>query len=260
MSIDFSAYDATLQTQIQELSFNYIKQLFQPSYSSDIDYIAERFNTIGLVTPDGVLDGPHGVPSGSTFTNEVDSIAQFILAMNSGFTDPDMQIQGDDGAYNVAEPEKLSKYFTNFGLKVNEEKSDISDDYLVYLQNLHHKHYISKDGIIGGIYSTYRALNRLVYQERFDNFKDYEIEGKDFYSIRAIAILENCRNHPCFKEFVKFVASKDKYGLRPTQTGIDKYIKMLKDKTGSEGIITNQYGEQITGIRKFETYKILSEL
>jgi hypothetical protein len=44
------------------------------------DYIAWRFGNIGLITPDGVKDGPHGVPSGSTFTLEVNSIAQILIA------------------------------------------------------------------------------------------------------------------------------------------------------------------------------------
>lgn len=261
VSIDFSSYDATLQKQIQEASFSYLKQLFQPGFSSDMDYIADRFNTIGLITPEGVWDRPHGVPSGSTFTNEVDSVAQFLLARASNLTSiEDCQIQGDDGAYRTTSPEELMKFFTTFGLNVNEEKSDVSDDYLIYLQNLHHIDYRSSDGIIRGIYPVYRALNRLIFQERFDDFSAYELEGKDFYAIRTLAILENCRNHPLFRDFVEFIHSMDKYGLKPSQQGIDKYVKMLKDKTGAEGIIQHQYGDQITGIRSFESYKIVSEL
>lgn len=261
VSIDFSSYDATLQTQIQEVSFKYIKDLFQSNYHDDIDYIAYRFNSIGLVTPEGIMLGPHGVPSGSTFTNEVDSIAQFILASNSGLVDQgQFQIQGDDGAYRTHKPYELMEYFTDFGLKVNEEKSDVSSEYLIYLQNLYHKDYRQDNGTIGGIYPTYRALNRLVYQERFDDFSKYEIEGKDFYAIRTLTILENCRNHPLFKEFVKFIHAKDKYGLKPSQHGIDKYVQMQIDKTGAEGIIQHQYGDQIRGIRQFESYKVVSEL
>jgi hypothetical protein len=79
VSIDFSSYDATLRKSLQVQSFHYIKKLFQANYWNEIDYIAERFRTIGLLTPDGVWDGDHGVPSGSTFTNEVDSIAQFLF-------------------------------------------------------------------------------------------------------------------------------------------------------------------------------------
>jgi hypothetical protein len=80
LSLDFSSYDATVKTGLQECAFNYISNLFQDRFSDELDYIKFRFNTIGLVTPDGVLEGQHGVPSGSTFTNEVDSIVQFLIA------------------------------------------------------------------------------------------------------------------------------------------------------------------------------------
>jgi hypothetical protein len=86
VSIDFSAYDATLRRSLQSASFDYIKSKFQAQYRDQLDYIAERFCTIGLVTPDGVWSGEHGVPSGSTFTNEVDSIAQFLCAETLNMT------------------------------------------------------------------------------------------------------------------------------------------------------------------------------
>jgi hypothetical protein len=259
VSIDFSSYDATLRKSLQLQSFHYIKKMFQPQYWDEIDYIAERFRTIGLLTPDGVWDGDHGVPSGSTFTNEVDSIAQFLCAETLDMNLLDYQIQGDDGAYRTDDPERLKDGFRQFGLEVNDEKSYVSQDYLVYLQNLHSINLAKPDGSIPGIYPTYRALNRLIYQERFDDFKEFNLEGSDFYSIRTIAILENCRNHPLFKEFVNFILKYDKYGLKPTSKGIERFIQMIIDKAGAEGIIQHQYGDQIRGIRSFETFKIIAE-
>jgi hypothetical protein len=260
VSIDFSAYDATLRRSLQSASFDYIKSKFQAQYRGQLDYIAERFCTIGLVTPDGVWSGEHGVPSGSTFTNEVDSIAQFLCAETLNMNLTDYQIQGDDGAYRTDNPEKLKDGFKRFGLDVNDEKSYVSDEYLVYLQNLHSINLAKSDGSIPGVYPTYRALNRLIFQERFDDFNAFGIKGSDFYSIRTIAILENCRNHPLFKDFVKFIHKYDKYGLTPTQQGINDYVQMIIDKSGAEGIIHHQYGDEIRGIRNFETFKVLSEL
>jgi hypothetical protein len=259
VSIDFSAYDATLRKSLQFQSFDYIKGMFQRQYHDQIDYIAERFNTIGLVTPEGVWKGEHGVPSGSTFTNEVDSIAQFLCAESLNMNLNDYQIQGDDGAYRTDDPEKLKDGFKQFGLNVNDEKSYVSQDYLVYLQNLHSINFAKPDGSIPGIYPTYRALNRLIYQERFDDFSAYNIKGSDFYAIRTIAILENCRNHPLFKDFVKFIKKYDKYGLTPTKQGINEYVQMIIDKAGAEGIIHHQYGDEIRGIRDFETFKVIAE-
>jgi hypothetical protein len=70
VSIDFSAYDSSLKLGLQKHAFQYIKDVFQktPENEKWIDYIAWRFGTIGLITPDGVKDGPHGVPSGRHVT------------------------------------------------------------------------------------------------------------------------------------------------------------------------------------------------
>lgn len=260
VSIDFSSYDSTLRKSLQTAAFDYIKELFQPGYESEIDYIANRFRTIGLVTPEGVWSGDHGVPSGSTFTNEVDSIAQYICVQNMPELDlKHYQIQGDDAAYATDDPDKLKEGFTKYGLVVNEDKSDISDEYVMYLQNYHTLKYV-KNGVAGGIYPIFRALNRLVYQERFDDFSAYDIEGSDYYAIRTISILENCKNHPLFVPFVKYIYGKDKYGLRITDKGLSHYVKMMTEKVGIEGIFSHQYGEDVRGIKSFETWKVISEL
>jgi hypothetical protein len=261
ISIDFSAYDASVGKELQQAAFNYVASLFQTSCSEDLEYIAQRFNTIGIVTPDGIWEKPHGVPSGSTFTNEVDSLAQFSVISNLGTVDEStMQIQGDDGAYAVWADsiEETFKGFEQHGLKVNEEKSVIADDYVVYLQKLYHNDYRQDDGLIGGIYSTYRALSRLVYQERWSNFTDEDISGEDYYSLRAISILENCKYHPLFEELVKYVVEIDDRNLRFTENGLRSYIRM-QQKDGTVGNITNQYGDK-GNIKSFASYKLISKI
>lgn len=263
VSIDFSSFDKTVLTGISNYAFDYIKSLFQSGCSYDIDNIKTYFQEGGLVTPDGIMYGKHGVPSGSTFTNEVDSIVQYIVAKSSNVTiDTSYQIQGDDGVYliNNGDYEKLISTFERAGLKVNTSKSYSSNDYCIYLQNLYHRDYIRSNGLVGGIYPTYRALCRILYQERFVNFLEDGIEGRDYYSIRTISILENCKYHPLFKEFVQFVLSKDKYLLAFSEGSVIKYDKIVNQGPGTGGFLNNQYGDVITGINSFETMRVIREL
>jgi hypothetical protein len=261
VSIDFSSFDASVGKNLQSLCFSYISNLFQSNCSLDLDYIKHRFNTIGVITPNGVISGEHGVPSGATFTNEVDSLAQYIVATNSGvINDGNMQIQGDDGVYGLKhnDVDKLLNSFRLAGLNVNEDKSYTSTDFVVYLQRLYDIHYIER-GTVGGIYSIYRALNRIIYQERYSDFMDFSLKGVDYYSIRTITILENCKYHPLFKDFVKLVAKFDKFGLNYDVNSLSNYIRML-DGAGTSGFLNNQFGDNIKGINNFETVKILKEI
>lgn len=263
LSVDFSAFDASVGKNLQIKCFDYIKSMFQTSYNDDIDYIRHRFNTIGILTPDGVISGSHGVPSGATFTNEVDSLAQYLVASNSGFI-PDnasFQIQGDDGVYLVKESDAdgLMASFNKAGLKANSDKSGLAKDHCIYLQRLYDKFY-GQYGLIGGIYSIYRALNRICYQERYSDFMDYSLKGVDYYAIRTITILENCKYHPCFKEFVKYIRNKDKYHLKFSADSLSKYNRMLNSGPGTAGLLNNQFGDNVKGINNFDTVKILREL
>lgn len=260
LSIDFSAYDASVKFSLQQCSFDYIKSLYQPIHAEEIDSIMHRFNTIGIVTPSGIYEGPHGIPSGSTFTNEVDSIAQFLIFDSLGL-DAFFEIQGDDGLYHVdsSEVDTIIKNFKRYGLSVNEDKSIISGKYCTYLQRFYHSHYMV-DGHIGGIYSIYRAMNRIFYQERYSDFESYGLSGRDYYSIRTITILENCKYHPHFKDFVKFVHSLDKYLLEFSEASVSKYDKMLNSGSGTGGVLNNQFGDNVRGISSFETVKVLGSL
>jgi hypothetical protein len=259
VSIDFSNYDASVKGRLQKASFEYIKSLFRIEYHDEIDVLAERFNTVPIVTPDGIIEGPHGVPSGSTFTNEVDSIAQYLVGSSVISSDIQRDIQGDDGAYVVQDPDVLRETFVLNGLNVNEEKSTVSDKYLVYLQNLYSPEY-QRNGIIRGVYPTYRALNRIIHLERFDQFGEDGIEGSDYFSIRTISILENCKNHPMHRELVSYVHRLDKYGLTYSEENLSNYIKRISKGSVSDDFNQFRFGDDLRGMKSFETVKILAEL
>lgn len=263
LSIDFTSYDSSVKSKLQMTAFNYIKSRFQAQYHDEIDYIAYRFNTIGILTPDGLYKGSHGVPSGSTFTNEVDSIVQKDISMRLDFMNEDsLQIQGDDGVYIIPEDKVnlLITEFENSGLQVSRDKTYLSDNFAIYLQNLYHVDYRNDKGNICGIYPVYRALNRIIYQERWATFEDFEISGKDYYSIRTLCILENCKYHPLFKDLVKFILKYDKYSLDVSNQGLVKYIQMINETKGAGEILNHQYGDNVAGIRSFESFKMVKEL
>jgi len=261
VSIDFSKYDTSVRGRLQKAAFSYIKGMYQKRYHAELDQIAYRFANIGLITPDGVLTGPHGVPSGSTFTNEVDSIAQFLIASDFGLKPDCFDIQGDDAVYKIDSQDQVDKFIAtlrSYGLEISKEKSVVSSKHCTYLQKLYHPDYMV-NGKIGGIYPTYRALNRILYQERFDVFAD-KIVGSDYYSLRTISILENCKHHPLFEKLVKFVYSYDLHKLSYGVNGIENYVKMALDSSGTAGVLLNQYGDELTGIGRFETIKYLRSL
>lgn len=259
VSIDFGNYDNTVKRKLQDYAFKmYFPSLFQKQYHPEIALHGERFNTIGLVTPDKVYSGPHGIPSGSAYTNEVGSVVQHGISQSYEEELLFSQVQGDDGAYAVSDPDAFKNHFRSYGLDVNDEKSYVSDEFILYLQNLYHKDY-EKDGLIRGIYPTYRALLRIVYQERFNDFSKDDISGKDYYAIRTLSILENVKAHPLFKELVKYVVELDKFNLDFSDQGLLSYIKMRERQDGKDVRFTEYKRGDGFGIKSFESYKLAKE-
>lgn len=261
LSIDFSAYDASVKQYLIEQGFNYFKLLFQTSYHPELELIMNRFINVGICTPDGIYVGPHGVPSGSVFTNEIDSIVQYLIAMNfPAEILKYFQIQGDDGLYACKYPLELMKYFEQFGLQVNEAKSKISSETGLFCKLLWNDHY-KVNGVNVGIYSVYRCILKLCYLDTFTDFSRDDISGKDYFSIRAISILENAKYHPYFHDLCKFVAGKDKYKLEISDQGLNAYIRMREKQDGRDiNFNIYQYGDYPKGIKSFESYKYIKSL
>lgn len=263
VSSDFVQFDATAKENFHKMVFKYFKNLYQSTAHPALDRIQYKFSNMGLVTPDGIKEGKHGIPSGSVFTNEVGSTGQMLIARQSEVVFlENMQCQGDDGVYMVKRDnvDTLTSTFTKNGLVLSgKDKFKVKSNEVNYLRKYFSLDY-DVNGKIGGIYSVYRALNRLVHPERWINFEDFKILGKDYYSIRAISILENCKHHPLFEEFVKYIVSLDKYNLNYSEIGLKQYIQMLNESKGTSEIIVNQYGDELAGINNFETVKLIKRL
>lgn len=260
ISIDFSAYDASIKPELIVSFTHYLKSLFQTKYAEEIDNMMADIVGSGIVTPDGVRDGVHGNPSGNSFTLELNSVVQRLVALSSGLRlSESMSITGDDGVYALkeAEVDKLKAMFNSYGLVVNDEKSHVSKDFVVYLQNYFSRNY-QLNGVLTGIYPTYRALMRIVFQERWSNFDKHGLSGDDYYAIRTVSILENCKHHPFFRQLVEFVS--DNFTLTFKRSSLNKYIEMANLGKGTVGTIRNQYSDDIRGIGAFQTVKLLREL
>jgi hypothetical protein len=262
VSIDISAFDSSVQPKLSYRAFGDFAGYFQNGYLDQIRIIAKESVSKPIVTPDGLIEGLHGEASGSNFTNELDSHVHKNVVIDYGISLDDFDIQGDDGAIIVDDEDTnaIFEHYLNNGFTVNKEKSYVFKDGFVYLQNLFHVDYRSDDGIIRGIYPIWRALNRIRFQEKWSQFEDEGILGKDYYSIRAITILENCRYHPLYTELVKFVLEHDKYSLEFSENGLAKYVEFVLATEGNRGDFSNQVGDDIKGIKSFETVSLIKRL
>lgn len=262
ISIDFSSYDTSVRYPLVGTCVDIICSYYQPAYHESIKAMFKRMFNIGLITPWRYYVGEHGMPSGSTFTNTIDSLCQVVIALSSGLVSlANCQVQGDDGVYKikVADVIRFLNFFDSRGFEINKEKSVISDNHLLYLQNLYDPFFRCSDGVIRGIYSVYRALCRLCYMERFVDFQHIGISGEDYFVLRAISILENCKNHPIHKELVQFIATLDKRKLEFDPSSLSKFAKHLDKEKGGSSLLF-RYGDDIRGISNFETFKILKDL
>ena len=255
VSGDVSGFDDSVKKQLQESGFAEIKTYFQSNYIDELDEISLRFGTKPLVLPnEQVLVGWHGIPSGSNFTGILGSVVNRQVL---NLTPYECQVMGDDFVCLATDPAEIFAKYERAGLDLHPTKTKIKPSSFVYLQRLHSLD-LTVDGLAKGIYPTFRALTRLVYPERRSDFDDYGLNGRDYFAIRSLTILENCKNHPLFEKFVKFWLSYEKYIL-PSKSSIPAYVRMMETKSAALGT-TNQYGDAIEGILNFESFKIARKL
>jgi hypothetical protein len=205
--------------------------------------------------------------SGSGGTNFDECLAhkclQFEAAQGAGqLLNPHSMAYGDDGilTYPNIKVDDVIRTYERHGQEMNPEKQYVSKHDCVVLRRWHSTSY-RENGIMVGVYSTFRALGRLLAQERF---YDPEEWGPEQVTLRAWSILENCNHSPYFEQFVDFVMQGDKYRLGLDIPGFienvskiaQKSIDQLPDFLGYTK--TQQQGTPAKGIKEWRIYKYVT--
>jgi hypothetical protein len=175
LSIDYKSFDQSISSWLIEDAFSVIKSAFILNEKEErlFDIIKNDFIHKDFILNEGILHSDRGVPSGSMFTQIIDTIVNYLVVSTYFFAmneEVDMIIMGDDNAIftkSKFDLEDLASYIRkNFGMEVDtSDKSNVGStkkDEVKFLSR-----YWRWDG-------QWRAPNqlisRLLYPERFRNY------------------------------------------------------------------------------------------
>nr|UAW00795.1 MAG: RNA-dependent RNA polymerase [Porcine picobirnavirus] len=216
---DFSKFDQHFNSDMQDAARKILTSLLNTS--SDARAWIEDVFPIKYAIPlaydyNKIRFGKHGMGSGSGGTNADETLVhralQYEAAQNSGkLLNPYSQCLGDDGVLTFPgiTADKVMETYTAHGQEMNESKQYVSKHDCVYLRRWHHVQY-RQNGVCVGVYSTYRALGRLMEQERF---YDPDVWSAKMVALRQLSIIENVKYHPLRDQFAEFCMKRDKYRL-----------------------------------------------
>jgi hypothetical protein len=265
---DFSKFDQHFQ-QVMQDSAEYIERALATWNEGTERWFGSIYNqkfTIPLVCSESLMfTGHHGMGSGSGGTNFDESLAhkslQFEAALSADARlNPHSMAYGDDGilTYPGISVDHIIKTYTAHGQEMNVDKQMISKTDCVVLRRWHSTSYRNGNGTMVGVYSTYRALGRLMAQERY---YDPDKWGKEQVVLRAWSIIENCKYHPLIDEFIDFCIKGDKYRLGVDIPGFmdnvdriaQRSIELMPDFMG----YTKTLQTQKLGIKSWYIYNYL---
>lgn len=260
LSSDFSGFDQSVKDQ-QAWYFEFLAGMYQRQYHEDIEWLEHNLRNIELLCTTTIqLKGKHGMPSGSNFTNQADSLINLFAQTSSPVANylHLLQVQGDDALVMVDDLDAHLEHLRTLGFEVNADKQTYSTNEAHYLQRLYLKQH-KVDGIHRGIYPIMRALNSLLGQERF-----YEGWDSRMVSLRVLMILENCKWHPEYVPFVKFVLKFGDPKLKELVNSLSSgsTVKALqKQASGIAGLVPTYNQESgLGGIVNFTSVKLISSL
>nr|UAW00665.1 MAG: RNA-dependent RNA polymerase [Porcine picobirnavirus] len=268
---DFSKFDQHFNADMQKCANQILRALLDNSDASR-SWIEEVFPikySIPLAYDYGKIRyGYHGMGSGSGGTNADETLAHRALQYEAAQAkhqklNPNSQCLGDDGVltYPGITVEDVVHSYTRHGLEMNADKQYASKHDCTYLRRWHSMSY-RMNGVCVGVYSTYRALGRLMEQERYF---DPDVWSKEAVALRQLSILENVKYHPLRGQFVEFCMKRDKYRL-----GIDipnfldnveeiskKYTAVMPDFLG---YTKTQMKDSESGIKSWWVVKYLKSI
>lgn len=192
VSLDFSSFDQTISDWLIEDAFKIIKAAFTQLSADDealLDVIRDSFIHKDFLLAEGeVKHVDKGVPSGSMFTQVVDSIVNRLMILtylraNSKFCRlghvNDSNIMGDDhllATTDKVDLDDLSGYLrANFGVTMNSDKCVTSEQ-----RGFFTPWFLSREFRPGGEWRHPNVLlDHLAYPERFRPYDKSEVKPED---------------------------------------------------------------------------------
>nr|UAW00887.1 MAG: RNA-dependent RNA polymerase [Porcine picobirnavirus] len=217
---DFSKFDQHFNHSCQDAAKQVLTALLPDGVDARAwleDVFPIKYNIPLAYDWEKVRFGAHGMASGSGGTNADETLTHRTLQHEAAIKsnaklNPHSQCLGDDGilSYPGITVDDVMQTYTAHGLDMNPDKQYVSKQDCVYLRRWHHKDYRDDRGICVGVYSTFRALGRLMEQERY---YDPDVWSAKMVALRQLSIIENCKYHPYREQFAKFCMKRDKYRL-----------------------------------------------
>lgn len=139
-ALDYSGFDGSISTKLISLAFKVVEANFDLSDgvdSRDWEIIKKYFVTAPMLLPNGemIIGRRHGVPSGSMFTQIIDSIVNAIVIeyvkLRIGFMTSRYYVLGDDSLIGVVgcgpRLTDLKRVMEELGIHLNVEKSRVKE-------------------------------------------------------------------------------------------------------------------------------------
>jgi hypothetical protein len=175
LSIDYSSFDQTISSWLIEDAFSIIKAAFvmDEKQSNLFDIIVNDFIHKDFVLNEGLLHSDRGVPSGSMFTQIIDSLVNLLVIktyFNSINAKADMMCMGDDNVIftnaNISINDLASYTMKNFGLIVKtDDKSNEGNT------KKNEVKFLSRFWRFDGQYRhPHQLISRMLYPERHRNY------------------------------------------------------------------------------------------
>ena len=227
LSIDYSKYDSSIPSWLIRESFDIVEAAFAGDKHFDKELFDIMVNDfIHKVFIDGhgnLIEAHKGVPSGSMFTQIIDTIANKLMIdtyMHSkGITNYDMIIMGDDNLItSVGEIDKtdLASYLShNFGVIVNDDKSSGGDVRIP-------PEFLSRKWTPAGVFrNPYECIAKLLCPERFREYR-----RKGFSPLQVMDAY--CQTFPLGMRMVVDISRvKSDVRLRKRRAGTEVYLTGL---------------------------------
>lgn len=262
LSIDFRSFDARLIARIIHTVFDVLREGFVSSETAKLDFMESTVLHIPLLTPEGILLGVHGMPSGDPMTNTLDGLCQLFIieyaAIRCGLTIRDHIVQGDDGIVTFEEPwelEAITRAVAELGQEISPDKGGDSKEQVTFLQNWHSVHYDVRDTYVH-IRPMMRVLNGMMSYERLNKhwsgFAD---------TIRWWQQAEASKFHPNFQSLAEFLYRHDRYSRT---LSADQVLAKLDGIEGAKVVLHQDafpYGrEDLSGLTNFRVVRELNQL